>query len=119
MYAIFKKLLEEHNVRASDVSKATGIRQSTFADWKAGRYEPKADKMKLIADYFGVTPEYLATGKTSEEGYYINPETAKVAQEIFESKELRILFDAARDASPEDLRTTYRLLMDLKNRGKE
>lgn len=36
--------------------------------------------------------------------YYINPETAAIAQDIFENKELRLLFDAARDAAPEELR---------------
>ena len=30
--------------------------------------------------------------------YYLNDETAKMAQEIFDNKELRMLFDAARDA---------------------
>ena len=53
-YSVFQELLDRHSVRASDVTKATGIRSSTFSDWKAGRYTPKLDKLQLIADYFGV-----------------------------------------------------------------
>ena len=55
-------------------------------------------------------------GEDTETKYYLNEETAKVAQEIFENKELRVLFDAARDANPEDLRTTYDMLMALKRK---
>lgn len=115
MYEIFEKLLELKGVRTSDVCSATGIAQSTFSDWKSGRSKPKREKVEKIADYFGVTVDYLMTGEESD-GYYINPETAKAAQEMFENEELRVLFDAARDASPEDLRAVYNMLLALKRK---
>ncbi len=63
MYEIFLKLLEEKGVSAYKVGKATGIAGSTFTDWKTGRSAPKQDKLQKIADYFGVTLDYLMTGK--------------------------------------------------------
>lgn len=63
MYEIFVKLLEKYGVTAYKVSKATGIAGSTFSDWKSGRSTPKQDKLQKIADYFGVTVDYLMTGK--------------------------------------------------------
>lgn len=63
MYEIFAKLLDKKGVTAYRVSKETGIAASTFTDWKTGRSEPKKDKLKKIADYFGVTVEYLMTGE--------------------------------------------------------
>lgn len=62
MYEIFVKLLEKYGVTAYKVSKATGIGGSTFTDWKNGRSVPKQDKLQKIADYFGVTVDYLITG---------------------------------------------------------
>ena len=59
MYEIFERLLKEKGVKAFDVAKATGLRSSLFTDWKKGRYTPKADKRRIIADYFGVTLAYL------------------------------------------------------------
>lgn len=58
------------------------------------------------------------TGKEKEGGerYYLNDETAQMAQKLFQNKELRVLFDAAQDASPEDLKTTYDMLMALKKK---
>lgn len=63
MYEIFVKLLETYGVTAYKVSKATGIAGSTFSDWKSGRSVPKQDKLQRIADYFGVTLDYLTTGE--------------------------------------------------------
>ena len=118
MYEIFEKLLEEYNVTAYKVCKATGLTTATISNWKAGRYTPKQDKMQKIADYFGVSIEYLMTGEEKEgsETYYLNKETAKAAQEIFENKELRMLFDAAHDADPEDLRALHSMALALKRK---
>ena len=63
MYGIFEQLLQQHGVTAYKVSKETGVTQSTLSDWKRGRSTPKTDNMKKIADYFGVSVDYLMTGK--------------------------------------------------------
>ena len=39
-----------------------------------------------------------------------------MAQKLFENRDLRVLFDAAQDASSEDLKTTYDMLMALKKK---
>ena len=59
MYEIFKQLLEERHVTAYQVSKATGISTGSLSDWKNGRSSPKTEKLKKIADYFGVSVDYL------------------------------------------------------------
>lgn len=63
MYEIYCKLRDEKGIKDSDVVKSTGITKSTFSDWKSGRSKPKNDKLQKIADYFGVTVDYLTTGK--------------------------------------------------------
>lgn len=118
MYSIFEKLLQKHGVSTYKVSKETGIAQSVFSSWKNGISTPKQDKMQKIADYFNVSLEYLMTGEEKEGGekYYLNDETAKMAQDIFENKELRMLFDTARDAEPEDLQAVHNMLLALKRK---
>lgn len=59
MYERFLELLNKHQTTAYQVAKATGISQNTFSDWKKGRSTPKIDKMQKIADYFGVSVDYL------------------------------------------------------------
>lgn len=118
MYEIFSQLLQKFGVTAYKVSKATGISQSSLSDWKLGKVTPKTENMKKIADYFGVSVEYLMTGEEKEGGetYYLNEETSKMAQDIFENKELRLLFDTARDAEPEDLKAVHTMLLALKRK---
>lgn len=59
MYNKFAELLEKNNVTAYQVAKATGVATATLTEWKKGTYTPKADKLKKIADYFGVSIEYF------------------------------------------------------------
>lgn len=61
MYSVFEKLLKERGVTAYKVAKDTGITTSTLSSWKTGRYTPKPEKLKVLADYFGVSLEYLTT----------------------------------------------------------
>lgn len=62
MYEIFEKLLEMKGVTAYRVAKETGISTATLTQWKNGTSIPKSDKLQKIADYFGVTLDYLTTG---------------------------------------------------------
>lgn len=67
MYEIYCKLRDERGFKDADVVRATGITKSTFSDWKSGRSNPKNDKLQKIADFFGVTIEYLTTGDDTAE----------------------------------------------------
>lgn len=59
LYKKFEVLLKERNVTAYQVGKVTGVATSTLTEWKKGTYTPKVDKLKKIADYFGVTVEHF------------------------------------------------------------
>ena len=80
-YQCFANLLKERGTTVYRVSKATGIAGSTFTDWKNGRSVPKADKMKLIADYFEVSLDSLLgseEGKRSELAGYTTVKAKKM-----------------------------------------
>lgn len=78
MYEDFERLCRERGVKASDVSKATGISPTTFSEWKKGKYTPKMDKMVRIAEYFDVPVEEIS--ETTMKYYYrIKPELYEVA----------------------------------------
>lgn len=66
MYEIFESLLKKHGVTTYQVAKATGISTASFTGWKQGKWNFKQDKLQKIADYFGVTIDYLMTGEKNE-----------------------------------------------------
>lgn len=106
MYEIFEQLMKQYGYTAYKVSVETGIAQSTLSDWKKGKSTPKQDKMQKIADLFGVSLEYLMTGKEKEGGetYYLNDETREIAQAVFENPDLRSLFHMSRKMTPDRLK---------------
>ena len=117
-YDAFEKLCTSRNVTPYKVAKETGVSTSTLSSWKKGRYTPKQDKLQKIADYFGVSVDYLLgvqnSGPQTDPEWYINNETGEVAQEVFDDPDLRLLFDAARDSRPEDIRMAAEMLRRLK-----
>lgn len=118
MYEIFEQLLQKFNVTSYKISKETGVTQTTLSNWKNGKSTPSTSNMQKIADYFNVSIDYLMNGEENEdsEKYYLNDETAKVAQEIFENKELRALFDVQKDMEPDDLRALHNMALALKRK---
>lgn len=117
MYEKFKKLLDSRGVTPYRVSKETGLSTATLSDWKNGKSVPKRDKIEKICEYFNVSPSYFYEDEDGNNiKYYLNDETAQVAQEIFENKELRALFDVQKDMEPEDLKALHNMALALKRK---
>ena len=66
MYEVFEQLLQKHNITAYKVAKEAGVTQTALSNWKSGRSTPTTKTLKKIADYFGVTVDYLMTGKEAQ-----------------------------------------------------
>ena len=99
------------------LEKELGFARSSISKFNTNK--PSIDKIQQIADLLKVSVDTL-TGDNesvlSDKKYYINDETAEMADKIFHSRELRMLFDAAQDAAPEDLETVHSMLLALKRK---
>lgn len=49
MYADYAKKRDEKGLRDADISRMADISKSTLSEWKAGRSNPKIDKLLRIA----------------------------------------------------------------------
>ena len=109
-----------HQKTQSDLINDLGFNKSAISTWCNGTRLPRMDKVDILARYFNIKRSDLIEDKSSEQkqSYYLNPKTSKIAQEIYDNKELSLLFDAARDAEPEDLQTVHSMLMALKRKEK-
>ena len=54
-----KGLMQEENLNIKELSIKTGIPRSTINSWTLGIKSPKIDYLCMVADYFGVTTDYL------------------------------------------------------------
>lgn len=62
MYEVFEQLLQKKGVTPYKVAKEAGVTQTALSNWKSGRSTPTTKTLQKIADYFGVTIDYLMTG---------------------------------------------------------
>ncbi len=54
-----KYALKYRNVKAKELSEMTGISRSSISEWLSGKYEPKQDKIFIIANALNVDEAWL------------------------------------------------------------
>lgn len=106
MYEVFEQLLQKYKITAYKVAKEAGVTQTALSNWKTGKSTPTTKTLQKLADYFGVTIDYLMTGKEEEEKEpQLKPKDKKDIEEILASteellKQDGLMFDGD-PASPE------------------
>lgn len=58
-YDRFEALCVEKGIRVGRAADDMNIRRSTVSAWKQSGYTPRSEILNKIADYFGVTVDYL------------------------------------------------------------
>ena len=132
-----KRLRKNRGFTQKQLAEKCGMSESTLRQYEIGYRNPKIETLHKIAKALdksiillveGCEDKYPLSGTdyqidsentmTDDEKkrYYLNKETAKTAQEIFENKELRMLFDVAKDADPEDLKALHNMALALKRK---
>ena len=110
--------MNRDKVNGVTLAKYMKVSSATVSDWMHGKKMPRVDKLKSLSNFFRINMTDLtddADEKSQQDDYYINPETAKVAQAIFDDTDLHALFDAAQNSKPEDLKMAADLLRRLKS----
>lgn len=96
------------------LGEMVGLQKSAIAKYENGKTENmKRSVIQRMAEVLGVSPSYLM-GFEDDAPYYIDPNAAELAKEIYNNENLRILFDATRDISKEDLEVIVRMVEGLK-----
>lgn len=64
------------------IKKETGLKNSVFSEWRAGRANPSTDAIITLAKYFGVTTDYLL-GLSERDQSLLNKENKQAVKEPF------------------------------------
>lgn len=98
MYEIFEKLLNERGMSIAEFSRQTGISKSTLSDWKNGKFQLKDSKRRVIANFFGVSLDYL-DGLTEERkeknGFFLDRSLYETASRLSADADLCALMNKA------------------------
>lgn len=98
--------LDRENKTQKEVADAIGVSPQTFNTWLQMVALPRMGKVQVLADYFGINKSDLLEDKGAQEeenSYYIDEDAKELAQFLFKNPEYKILFDAAKDVSADDL----------------
>ena len=112
-----KRRREELGMTQDELARAAGYKSRSSINKIEidGRGIPQP-KIEALAKALKVTPAYLMGWEEEEETpvYYLDPEAAEIANEIYNREDLRILFDTTRNISKEDLQFIVRMVEGLK-----
>ena len=110
-----KYFIELNDKQPVDLVNDLKLPFSTVSNWVNGTKMPRMGNVELLAKYFGIEKSDLLEEKSKDgHGYYINPETVEIAQQVFQDPDLRLLFEAARDVKPENIRLAAEMLRRFK-----
>jgi len=140
-----REALDDAGMKPIELAEKLGVSRGIVSYYLSGRNMPKAERIFEIAKILGVNSNWLI-GKSEEKKlkivkvdlrpmeqaltemymrdglypYYFDMETGLAAQELLDNKDLRLLFDAARDCDAATLKKVKQMLEILKqNETKE
>lgn len=103
-----KKYMTGRNLTQVEVAEAIDVSPQVFSTWMIGRNLPRMDKVKKLAEYFGVSV-----------GDLVNKDTGKTREDILEAAfsdrpEMRMLLDAVKDCTPEEILQIVKIVKALR-----
>lgn len=102
-------LLAQKGIQKKDFFSACGITSATFSQWNTGEIKsPRKKSLKRVADFLGVSVEYLLYGDGAEKENAPDPKTESVSPTV---QELFDFIDTATDAELNELLRYAQFLM--------
>lgn len=104
-----KELREKNGKTQEDMSKLLNVGRVSYTLYENDKRMPTLDTLKRLSEIFNVTTDYLL-GNDHSSKYYFDPETARLAQEIHDNPQYKVLFDATKHLKPESVKEVMRFI---------
>ena len=107
-----RELRKKKGLSQIELAEKLGFSKSLIGLYETGDRKPSFEALEALADFFNISIDYLM-GKDNKSVYYLDPEAAEMAQELYDRPEMRVLFDASRKATKEDIEQVADILKRL------
>jgi len=114
-----KQVCAERGISIAKLERDCDFSNGYIRRLKEGKFP--SDRLVRLSDYLGISVNDLIAGefgsdvqKKGQREWYDDPETAAEAKRVLYDPDLRLLFDAAKDSRPEDIRMAADLLRRFK-----
>lgn len=98
------QLRKDKNLSQSDLAKIFSVNQNTISRWEKGERSPDPDQLKTIAQYFGVSVDYLIGNEEPKK------KIPKDLKKLLDEEEITL---NGRMVSPEDKEKMLRIIEAL------
>lgn len=98
-------LCKDRGISRRQLALKSGLNPATILRWKDS--EPSHANLAKVAAVLDVPVDFLSDGVQTDAQplpYYLNDETKEIANAVYSSSDLRLLFDNSRKMKPEDLK---------------
>lgn len=93
-----KAICKERKIPISRLERACDFANGYISQLRKGSMPD--DRLRKVADYLGVSVDYLMYGE-EQPSYYKDPETAAAAQEMYDDPDMRVLYEMKKHMKPE------------------
>ena len=116
LYARIENMCKSAGTNITTMCRESGVPRSALSDYKAGRIKSlSADKLSKIANYFGVSIDYLLGNTEQKEKPLVNEdeELTEYLDELKNRPEMKMLFSLAKGATKEDVEKAVKRIEKL------
>ena len=116
---IISRRRKELGLTLEEVAIKVGVSRSTVKKWETGSIKNmRRDKMALLAEALKISPMDLLEDEptNTSDGYYDDPEMVAHAEALRTDPARRILFDATKNLSKDDVDIVLNLINGLKSK---
>lgn len=125
-----KNLRLERGLTQIELSKNLNINRATYAHYETGRREPDIETLKLLADYFNVSVDYLLGNSDYKiapsskvdtpvekisKSLNDDPELSDFWNVLKEREDLKLLFKQTKDMAPNDIKKIIRIIKAIED----
>lgn len=114
-YDLFCELCEKKGVSVTKATVEIGLSRTIGTKWKRTGATPNGDTLNKIADYFGVTTDYLLTGEEKETAAIdvIDDDLREYLDELRSRPEKRLLFSVTKNATKSQIEAIVKMIEEM------
>nr|DAE06811.1 MAG TPA: repressor protein [Siphoviridae sp. ctXBp18] len=124
LYNRIESLCKKKNINVTTMCKETGASRGSLTDLKVGRKKKLSiDTLSKIAEYFGVSVDYLLNGNENitveahNDPVYIDDETREIIDSLRSRPEMKVLFSVSKNATKDDIEMAVDIIKKFKGDG--
>lgn len=106
LYERIRELCKQRGITVAKLEQDLELGRSSVR--KFDQHDPGVGKINMIAGYLGVSVDYLLG-----DDYYLNGETARMAQQMYDDPDMRALFHMKRNMNPERFKAHKKMMADM------